>query len=194
MPTREHLNRNSFTSQFCGGHSGGLYKPDVKVFLARPCTVTDVEECLEHVIPAARVAEVAAWFAPFTVEDLMAMDDAVILQLLLLRGDGLTFPRRFLFRYLQAAREYHRTHPTLVSLSHVSLISMSPVSADMNAHFLRDCASCGLPYPVHARYLPGATRVGIEEGVVVLAWWTTTIPGFDSQYTGELRHHHCGGC
>ena len=64
----------------------------------------------------------------------------------------------------------------------------------MNAHFFRDCASCGLLYPVHARFLPGATRVGIEEGVVVVAWWMATISGFDSEYTGELRHHHCGGC
>ena len=94
-----------------------MYKPDVKVFLARPSTVTDVEECLERFVPAARVAEVAAWLAPFTVKDVFAMDDAVILQLLILRGGGLTFPQRFLFRYLEAAREYHRTHPTLVSLS-----------------------------------------------------------------------------
>ena len=117
MPTLEHLNKYSFTSQFCGGHSSGLYKPDVKGFLARPSTVTDVEDCFERIIPAARVAEVVAWFAPFTVEDLMAMDDTVMLQLLILRGDGLTFPWRFLYRYLQAAREYHRTHPTLESLS-----------------------------------------------------------------------------
>ena len=79
--------------------------------------MTDVEECLERFVPAARVAEVAAWLAPFTVKDVFAMDDAVILQLLILRGDGLTFPLRFLYRYLQAAREYHGTHPTLVSLS-----------------------------------------------------------------------------
>ena len=78
--------------------------------------VTGVTECLELFVPAARAAEVAAWFAPFTVLDLFAMDDTAILQLIVLRGEGLTFPLRFLFRYLQAARDYHRTHLTLLVL------------------------------------------------------------------------------
>ena len=117
------------------------------------------------------MAEAAAWFAPFTVEDLFAMDDGVILQLLILKGDGLTFPLRFLYRYLQAARNYHCTHPTLVSLSahqHVTCVCWH---------------ECTL-----------FSRVGTEEAVVVLAWWMATISGFDSEYTGEPRHHHFGWC
>ena len=126
---------------------------------------------------------VAAWFAPFTVGDMFAMDDAVILQLLILRGDGLTFPQGFLFRYLQAAREYHRTHPTLVLLSahqHVTWVCWHE-----SALFPRLC----IMWPS-----PSRSCTPSSGWVVVLAWWMATIAGWDSQYTGELRHPHFGGC
>lgn len=45
----------------------------------KPTWPKGVGECLDCVVPAARVAEVAAWFAPFTELDLFAMDDTVIL-------------------------------------------------------------------------------------------------------------------
>ena len=150
--------------------------------------MTDVEECLERVVPAARVAEAAAWFAPFTVEDLLAMGDAAIAEFLILRGDGLTFPVRFLYRYLQAARTYHCTHPTPVLLSahqHVTCVCWHERVLFSRLCIMWPSLSCSCT-------LPSATRVGTEEAVVVLAWWMATISDFDSQYTGELRHHHFG--
>lgn len=73
---------------------------------------------MERVVPAHRLAAVVEWFDPFTVEDLFAMDDAAILQLVILKEKKLKFPMRFMYRYLQAAREYYRTYPLVLLHPH----------------------------------------------------------------------------
>ena len=76
---------------------------------------TDVEEYLERVVPANRVTEVAELLKSFQVEDLLAMTDGDILQLVTLMERKLTpaFEARFLYRYLRAAPRIHCTNHKL---------------------------------------------------------------------------------
>ena len=74
---------------------------------------TDVEEYLERVVPANRVTEVAGLLKSFQVEDLLAMTDGDILQLVILMEEKLTFEARFLHRYLRAAPRIHCTNHKL---------------------------------------------------------------------------------
>ena len=74
---------------------------------------TDVEEYLERVVPANRVTEVAGLLKSFQVEDLLAMTDGDILQLVILVEQKLTFEARYLYRYLRAAPRIHCTNHQL---------------------------------------------------------------------------------
>ena len=68
----------------------------------------DVAQYLEAVVPAERVAEVAALVEPFfTVADLFSMGDEQCLQIVIMLEKRLTCKARFLYRYLQAARSIH---------------------------------------------------------------------------------------
>ena len=69
--------------------------------------MTDVEEYLGRVVPADRVAEVADVLDAYTVEDLLALSDEDILQIVLPLKENLSFELRFLYRYLQAAGQLH---------------------------------------------------------------------------------------
>ena len=73
---------------------------------------TDVEDYLQRVVPVGRVVEVAAVVGGYNVEDLLALRSEEILQLLPILGCNLGFPSRYLYRYLQAATELHRKHPS----------------------------------------------------------------------------------
>ena len=68
----------------------------------------DVAQYLEAVVPAERVAEVAALVEPFfTVADLFSTGDEQCLQIVIMLEKMLTCKARFLYRYLQAARSIH---------------------------------------------------------------------------------------
>ena len=58
-------------------------------------------------VPANRLTEVAGLLKSFQVEDLLAMTDGDILQLVILVEQKLTFEARFLYRYLRAALRIH---------------------------------------------------------------------------------------
>ena len=62
-----------------------------------------MEGYLERVVPAERVAEVAHVLDAYTVEDLLALSDEEILQIVMPLKNNLSFELRFLYRYLQAA-------------------------------------------------------------------------------------------
>ena len=66
-----------------------------------------MEAYLERVVPAERVAEVAAVLDAYTVEDLLALSDEDILQIVMPLEKNLSFEMRFLYRYLQAAGRLH---------------------------------------------------------------------------------------
>lgn len=66
-----------------------------------------MEEYLERVVPVERVAEVADVLDAYTVEDLLALSDEDILQIVMPLKENLSFELRFLYRYLQAAGQLH---------------------------------------------------------------------------------------
>ena len=66
-----------------------------------------MEGYLERVVPAERVAEVVHVLDAYTVEDLLALSDEDILQIVMPLKKYLSFELRFLYRYLQAAGQLH---------------------------------------------------------------------------------------
>lgn len=56
------------------------------------------------------VKEVVKWVDFTTVDYLRTIDDVVLLQLVILGEEKLTFEPRFMYRFLQAAREFNRKH------------------------------------------------------------------------------------
>ena len=72
--------------------------------------IADLEEFLEPVVPANRISEVVKWLAFSTMESLCTIEDEVLLQLVILGEEKLACEPRFMYRYLQAAREFNRKH------------------------------------------------------------------------------------